>query len=270
MSSGFYFFQFKTRTAMEEIIEGGPWLFQGQPIVLQCWEPGMSLRRQKHKQIPVWIRLKHLPMEYWTEEGLSIVASGVGTPLYSDKITRNCSRLDFARICVMLDYNSTLPKHLVVISPQLRDGKEVPTRVDIEYEWLPQICKHCCSLGHSVTACPDIKKKDYNPPVTVFVKKQQVDNKDVREADNKAELAGAKSTLGKEIKSQHHPLPPNPQIMQDDHLEKGITTSTDHGDHDIVLYNPFGILGVEHSNTEMHTETEPTGPNICSPVLGDP
>ncbi|KAL0308786.1 UNVERIFIED_CONTAM: hypothetical protein Sradi_5820900 [Sesamum radiatum] len=42
-SSGFYFFRFKTRAAMEEIIEEGPWLFQGQPIVLQCWEQGCSL-----------------------------------------------------------------------------------------------------------------------------------------------------------------------------------------------------------------------------------
>ncbi|KAL0295087.1 UNVERIFIED_CONTAM: hypothetical protein Scaly_3109900 [Sesamum calycinum] len=67
-SSGFFFFRFHTRIAMEDVIEGGPWLFQGQPIVLQCWEQGMSLRRQQHTFVPVWIRLKHLPMEYWTEE----------------------------------------------------------------------------------------------------------------------------------------------------------------------------------------------------------
>ncbi|KAL0282002.1 UNVERIFIED_CONTAM: hypothetical protein Sangu_2977300 [Sesamum angustifolium] len=136
-SSGFYFFQFRSRVAMEEVIEGGPWLFQGQPIVLQFWEQGMTLRRQKHNQIPVWIRLKHLPMEYWTDEGLSTVASGVGTPLYTDGITKECSGLDYARVCVMLDYNSTLPKHLVVISPVLRNGREDPKRVDVEYEWLP-------------------------------------------------------------------------------------------------------------------------------------
>ncbi|KAL0283753.1 UNVERIFIED_CONTAM: hypothetical protein Sangu_2869300 [Sesamum angustifolium] len=47
-SNGFYFFRFKNRVAMEDIIEGGPWLIQGQPIVLQCWEQGMSLRRQTH------------------------------------------------------------------------------------------------------------------------------------------------------------------------------------------------------------------------------
>ncbi|KAK4384427.1 hypothetical protein Sango_3062000 [Sesamum angolense] len=128
-------------------------------------------------------------MEYWTEEGLSIVASGVGTPLYADKISRNCSCLDFACICVMLDYNSTLPKHLVVISPHLQDGKEVPTRVDIEYEWLPQRCKQCCSLGHIATACPDVKKKEPNPPISVFVRKQQVNHdKAEMEADKKSTM----------------------------------------------------------------------------------
>ncbi|KAL0297824.1 UNVERIFIED_CONTAM: hypothetical protein Sangu_3177300 [Sesamum angustifolium] len=77
-SNGFYFFQFKTEIAMEEVIEGGPWLFQGQPIVLQRWEPGMVLRKHKHTQVPVWIRLRHLPVEFWTDDGLSTVASGVG------------------------------------------------------------------------------------------------------------------------------------------------------------------------------------------------
>ncbi|KAL0300236.1 UNVERIFIED_CONTAM: hypothetical protein Sangu_3132200 [Sesamum angustifolium] len=112
---------------MEEVIEGGPWLFQGQPIVLQRWEPGMVLRKHKHTQVPVWIRLRHLPVEFWTNEGLSTVASGIGRPLYQDTITRACTRLDFARVCVMLDISSTLPKHLIIMMPK-EDGTEVPCR----------------------------------------------------------------------------------------------------------------------------------------------
>ncbi|KAL0415577.1 UNVERIFIED_CONTAM: hypothetical protein Slati_3389600 [Sesamum latifolium] len=81
---------------MEEVIDGGPWLFQGQPIVLQRWEP-VILRKHKHTQVPVWIKLRHLPVEFWTSEGLSTVVSGVGRPLYPDAITRACTRLDFAR-----------------------------------------------------------------------------------------------------------------------------------------------------------------------------
>ncbi|KAK4381323.1 hypothetical protein Sango_2979200 [Sesamum angolense] len=95
---------------MEEVIEGGPWLYLGQPIVLQKWEPGMVLRKLKHTEVPVWIKLRHLPVELWTTEGLSTVASGIGRPLYPDAITRACTRLDFARVCVMLNVSSKLPK----------------------------------------------------------------------------------------------------------------------------------------------------------------
>ncbi|KAL0310276.1 UNVERIFIED_CONTAM: hypothetical protein Scaly_2943900 [Sesamum calycinum] len=99
-SNGFFFFQFETVAAMEEVIEGGPWLYLGQPIVLQKWEPGMVLRKLKHTEVPVWIKLRHLPVELWTTEGLSTVASGIGRPLYPDAITRSCTRLDFARVDV--------------------------------------------------------------------------------------------------------------------------------------------------------------------------
>ncbi|KAK4384112.1 hypothetical protein Sango_3090500 [Sesamum angolense] len=102
-SNGFFFFQFEIIAAMEEVIEGGPWLYLGQPIVLQKWEPGMVLRKLKHTEVPVWIKLRHLPVELWTTEGLSTVASGIGRPLYPDAITRACTRLDFARVCVMLN-----------------------------------------------------------------------------------------------------------------------------------------------------------------------
>ncbi|KAL0295432.1 UNVERIFIED_CONTAM: putative mitochondrial protein [Sesamum calycinum] len=152
-SNGFFFFRFNNRIAMEDVIEGGPWLFQGQPIVLQAWEQGMSLRRQKHTQIPVWIRLKHLPMEYWTDEGLSTVASGIGT---------HCTLMASPKTAP----DSTLP------GPVLRDGKEDPKRIDVEYEWLPQRCKNCCSLGHVSATCPTNMKKNVAPPITIFVKNQ--------------------------------------------------------------------------------------------------
>ncbi|KAK4384659.1 hypothetical protein Sango_3038600 [Sesamum angolense] len=113
-SNGFFFFQFESVAAMEEVIEGGPWLYLGQPIVLQKWEPGMVLRKLKHTEVPIWIKLRHLPVELWTSKGLSTVASGIGRPLYPDVITRACTRLDFARVCVMLNVNSKIPKHVIL------------------------------------------------------------------------------------------------------------------------------------------------------------
>ncbi|KAL2224536.1 UNVERIFIED_CONTAM: hypothetical protein Sindi_3021300 [Sesamum indicum] len=161
---GFFFFQFKTVAHMEEIIEGGPWLFQGQPIVLQKWVPGMVMRKPKHTQVPVWIKLRHLPVELWTEEGLSIVASGIGKPLYPDAITRACTRLDFARVCVMLDVHSKLHKHIIIMAPD-EEGGETPCKVDVEYE-----CTCCMTLGHAAKDCAINKApKPVKPSVSVHV-----------------------------------------------------------------------------------------------------
>ncbi|KAL0455539.1 UNVERIFIED_CONTAM: hypothetical protein Slati_0893100 [Sesamum latifolium] len=170
-SNGFFFFEFNTVTAMEEVIEGGPWLFRGQPIVLQKWEPGMMLRKLQHTQVPVWIKLRHLPVELWTAEGLSTVASGIGKPLYPDAITRACTRLDFARVCVMLDISSKLPKHIVIMVPK-EEGGESACKVDVEYEWLPPKYNACISLVHPTKECPTTRPK--HPPVSVYVQKQPV------------------------------------------------------------------------------------------------
>ncbi|KAL0287397.1 UNVERIFIED_CONTAM: hypothetical protein Scaly_2765700 [Sesamum calycinum] len=240
-SSGFFFFRFFSQLAMEDVIEGGPWLVQGQPIVLQPWEQGMSLRRQKHTQIPVWIRLRHLPMEYWTDDGLSTVASGIGTPLYTDGITKDCSRLDFARVCVMLDFNSELPKHLVVISPVLRNGKEDPKRIDVEYEWLPQRCKNCCSLGHVSATCPANRIKTVAPPIQIFVKKQapQLDSGKPEQS-----LRGSRPAASSESSG----------------INKG---------KDIVLYNSYSVLDTDSPKDAeriMDEDNHTMGPNDSSPM----
>ncbi|KAL0361528.1 UNVERIFIED_CONTAM: hypothetical protein Sradi_3837300 [Sesamum radiatum] len=52
--------------------------------------------------------------------------SGIGKPLYPDAITRACTRLDFARVCVMLDISSKLSKHIVIMVLS-EDGKTAST-----------------------------------------------------------------------------------------------------------------------------------------------
>ncbi|KAL0295118.1 UNVERIFIED_CONTAM: hypothetical protein Sangu_3204100 [Sesamum angustifolium] len=184
-----------------------------------------------------WIRLKHLPMEYWTEEGLSTVASGIGTPLYSDGITKDCSRLDYARVCVMLNYNSDLPKHLVVISPVLRNGKEDPKRVDVEYEWLPQKCSNCCSLGHVETVCPaNSMKKTIAPPIKVFVKKRSVAH-----SEQNTEVAGAANLVCNNSRPSE--------------LGKGKA---------IALYNSYGALDTV---SDEENDAQLSGPNQRSPTV---
>ncbi|KAL0295383.1 UNVERIFIED_CONTAM: hypothetical protein Sradi_6838800 [Sesamum radiatum] len=197
-ANGFYFFQFQTIAYMEEIIEEGPWLFQGQPVVLQAWEQGMSLRRQKHNQIPVWIRLRHLPLEYWTVDGLSAVASGVGTP--------------FTLIRLL---NYALEKRV----------------------------------------------KKSSVPVSVFVQKAKpADIVPPRDPELASDLpTEPDSSRGQVQSTDGSPLE---QIRP--------TTSTK--GKEIVVYNPFEILGDECSDLllEAHVDTSRSGPIISSPKSNPP
>ncbi|KAL2226595.1 UNVERIFIED_CONTAM: hypothetical protein Sindi_2018200 [Sesamum indicum] len=249
-TNGFFFFQFKSVIDMEEVIEGGPWLFQGQPIVLQKWKPGMAMRKLKHTQAPVWIKLRHLPMEFWTTDGLSTVASGVGKPLYPDAITRACTRLDFARVCVMVDVSQNLPNHVIIMTPD-EDGGETPCKVDVEYEWLPKKCLDCMTMGHSTKECPLTKpKKTTKPPVAVYVPKPftaraTTEHVRVRKPRQDCEVVNG-------MKNGDNPTGSN-------------TNSQDNRGKEVVIYNAFEALHLIDDTYEQSG-----GPNTSNPIGHDP
>ncbi|KAL2228566.1 UNVERIFIED_CONTAM: hypothetical protein Sindi_1836300 [Sesamum indicum] len=152
-------------------LKEGRGCFKGNQLNSKSGNQEMVLRKLKHTQVPVWIRLTHLPVELWTVEGLSMVASGIGRSLYSDAIMRACTRLDLARVCVMLDVSSTLPKHIIIMMPN-EDGGETPCKINVEYEWQPPKCTSCMMLGHTAKMCAFTKPS--NPaksPVFVYVPK---------------------------------------------------------------------------------------------------
>ncbi|KAL2235674.1 UNVERIFIED_CONTAM: hypothetical protein Sindi_1299600 [Sesamum indicum] len=251
-ANGFFFFRFKTEIDMEEVIGGGPWLFQGQPIVLQKWEPGMAMRKLKHTQVPVWIKLRHLPLEFWTTEGLSTVASGVGKPLYPDAMTRACTRLDFARVCVMIDVTQKLEKHIIIMTPD-EDGGKTPCKVDIEYEWLPPKSTGCMMLGHSVKECSLTNpQKQTKPPVKVYIPKANVSPLPVTEERVKKH----KTVVVVEGKVKGD---------QGTKQNKRYTSSQKEKGKEVVTFNPFDAL-----NSLDDADEDTRGPNTCNPSSSDP
>ncbi|KAL0292059.1 UNVERIFIED_CONTAM: Transposon TX1 uncharacterized protein [Sesamum radiatum] len=68
----------------------------------------------------------------------------------------------------MLNVNSKLPKHVVIMIPNELGG-ESACKVDVEYEWIPHKCTGCLSLGHSTKECPI--SKPTKPAVSIYVRK---------------------------------------------------------------------------------------------------
>ncbi|KAL0289094.1 UNVERIFIED_CONTAM: hypothetical protein Sangu_2629200 [Sesamum angustifolium] len=237
--------------AMEAVIDGGPWLFQGQSIVLQRWELGMALKKHKHTQVPVWIKLRHLPVEFWTNEGLSMVASGIGRPLYPDAITKSCTRLDFARVCIMLDISSKLPKHIDIMM-LTEEGGETPCCVDVEYEWVPPKCRACNSLGHRTDNYPTMQPQR-KPPISFYLQKLTIVK------PNEGPTNESKKQVDREEGSR---MPTEVRASNAQYMTRTPSENI-HKSKENVLYNPFDILVEEEKKTECSTR----GPNRSSPLM---
>ncbi|MBA0725908.1 hypothetical protein Golax_001769 [Gossypium laxum] len=96
-------------------------------------------------RLPVWIHLKHVPLELFTGGGLSYIASALGNPLYMDGITASKQRLPYAKVCVELSVDQVLPRFVLLMcsnSPDStrkvssRKGKNVLTGSSNRFEVL--------------------------------------------------------------------------------------------------------------------------------------
>ncbi|KAF9663126.1 hypothetical protein SADUNF_Sadunf17G0006000 [Salix dunnii] len=86
-----------------------------------------------------------IPQDMQLADGLSMAASMVGKPIASDVATMQCTRLEFARVCVEIDAEVPLVHNFKVMSTLSED----PISVDVSYEWKPARCATCRVFGHS-------------------------------------------------------------------------------------------------------------------------
>ncbi|XVF79325.1 hypothetical protein PTKIN_Ptkin14bG0212400 [Pterospermum kingtungense] len=98
--------------------------------------------------IPIWLNLRHVPLELFSLEGLSHIVSVIGTPLYMDRITVSCKRLTYAKMCVEIGVDRDIHSFVKVL---MRDGSFV--HIGVEVPWYPQKCMSCKVFGHNDKTC---------------------------------------------------------------------------------------------------------------------
>lgn len=148
----FKFIFFKCYDSLNSVLERAPWHMANRPLVLKKWHPNFSLLKEDLRSVPLWVKLHGVPLEYWTPVGLSHIASAVGKPLHTDKLTASKKRISFARICVEVEASKELPKDFYI---QCENGDWIT--ILVEYDWKPQVCTHCKVFGHTNAQCPLLK-----------------------------------------------------------------------------------------------------------------
>lgn len=138
-----FFFEFQDEDSKNKVLEGGPYFFSRRYLVLKEWERMLAPSTEHPSTIPVWVKIHKLPLECWTEEGLSRIASKIGKPLHVDVATAGQQRIAFARVCIEIGADYELPSTISVLTAK---GTVVVT---VEYQWLPRKCSKCKVFGHS-------------------------------------------------------------------------------------------------------------------------
>jgi hypothetical protein len=162
LENGMFIFCFLDENVCNEVLESKFWHIANKPLILRKWRPGMQVLKLTLSSILVWVNFLHLPLEFWSPKCLCYVASGVGKPLYADKVTEEQKRLGFARVLVEIDMNSDCPKEIEI---QRSNGEIV--YVGVVYPWLPPKCSICKGFGHATYACSKKGKQVWLPKAQV-------------------------------------------------------------------------------------------------------
>ncbi|GJY36109.1 RNA-directed DNA polymerase, eukaryota, reverse transcriptase zinc-binding domain protein [Tanacetum coccineum] len=94
------------------------------------------------------LELVNVPLEAWSKEGISALASSLGKPLIMDTMTAKRyslgeGRMDFARILVEFDVMKGFKEKIELQYRDKDNNKKGTKHVKVEYAWKPDICSHC-------------------------------------------------------------------------------------------------------------------------------
>ncbi|XP_022015012.1 uncharacterized protein LOC110914530 [Helianthus annuus] len=158
-ANGFFFFKFKTKEGMNQMLEDGPWMIRNVPIILKEWSASIKLEKEDIKAIPVWVKMHEVPLAAYTEDGLSLLASKIGVPKLLDSYTttmcaESWGRSSYARALIEIQAGAELKRSVMVAIPSLEGKGHSMEEVKIEYDWEPLRCSSCCVFGHDDNSCP--------------------------------------------------------------------------------------------------------------------
>lgn len=85
------------------------WHIADIPLVVQEWTPDTEASKPDLTAIPLWVDLKGVPGHLFSQNGLTFFGDTIGRTAKIHPNTIRCTRLDVARILVVLNYLSVSP-----------------------------------------------------------------------------------------------------------------------------------------------------------------
>lgn len=140
-------FIFKYEEDLLEILKTGVWTQDDWGVVMERWieDPPPNYLMF----LPIWIRLRNIPVNHYTRDTIKQIASRVGEVIefpFDEDEAQSC---DFLRLRVLFDVTKGLKNSTEI---QLPNGSVI--KIGIDYERIRKRCFLCQRLTHDKTRCP--------------------------------------------------------------------------------------------------------------------
>ncbi|KAF9593005.1 hypothetical protein IFM89_019732 [Coptis chinensis] len=112
-----------------------------------------------------------IPKQLWTDNGIGFISSIIGEPICTDDATANRVRLNYARFCVVVNTDFKFPASITV---NMGNGDNAD--ISLDYDWIPSVCEHCNTFGHTDAKCSrnkDVQPSKQGPLIKTKKKPQQ-------------------------------------------------------------------------------------------------
>ncbi|KAL1198723.1 hypothetical protein V5N11_002986 [Cardamine amara subsp. amara] len=140
-------FVFKYEDDLQEVLNAGAWMYDDWSMVLEKWVE--SPPADYLQILPIWIRLRNIPVNHYTAECIEKIAERVGVVKMVLFDPSKLNHLGFERVLVWFDISKALKNFVPVKLP----SDEV-VHVGVEYERVRKRCFQCKRLTHDKDRCP--------------------------------------------------------------------------------------------------------------------
>ncbi|GAA0186767.1 hypothetical protein LIER_34055 [Lithospermum erythrorhizon] len=151
--------RFLTNEAHLHVLNGGPYMAIGKTLMMKIVDEGVIITDDLFMHVPTWVLLHDVPLSVWSVSGLSKLASKVGIPMYTDKVTKDRSRMNYARCLV--EVNVGQPP-VMEFGVTMSGGRKYVQKVS--YEHYSDYCCDCKKFGHNIFKFPNAKTGTVIPP----------------------------------------------------------------------------------------------------------
>ncbi|GJS18625.1 retrotransposon protein, putative, ty1-copia subclass [Tanacetum coccineum] len=200
------------------------------------------LENEDVRNVPVWVKLHGVLV---TADGLSVIATKLGTPIMLDSYTadmclQSWRRSSYARVMIELRADVELKDTIVVAMPKINREGFYTCNVRVEYEWKPPRCACCKIFCHTHVECPKNPGLDAGAGETKKKKYSQA---------LKGITVGPKMAFKPNL--EYKPVPKKHNANSSGNKKKGVDSTTKVSDS-----NPFEVLKLVDNDEEMGTNGE--------------